>query len=308
MPLTPTPTIWMDGELVPWHDAKVHVLTHSLHYGTAVFEGVRAYPTDRGPAVFRLRDHIARLARSARLLSMEMPYDEETLCEATRTVVRLSGLDGGYIRPLVYYGYGEMGLNPLLCETRASVAMWPWGAYLGADGIANGIRLKVSSWARLDPRTLPTAAKATGMYINSSLAKVEAVRAGYDEALMLTTDGYLAEGSGENLFLVKDGEILLPPMSATGALAGITADTVIQIARDLGHRVREVLLRRSDVYLADEAFLTGTAAEVVPIASVDDHPVGTGEPGPITKLLQESFNEIVHGGVDQYKEWLDYVE
>jgi len=298
----------MDGELVPWEDAKVHVLTHSLHYGTAVFEGIRAYPTSRGPAVFRLREHIARLARSARLLSIEMPYDEETLCEATREVVRSSGLQGCYVRPLVYYGYGEMGLNPLLCVARASIAVWPWGSYLGDEGVANGIRLKVSSWARHDPRALPTAAKATGMYINSSLAKVEAVRAGYDEALMLTTDGYLAEATGENLFLVRDGELLIPPMSATGALAGITANAIIEIASDLGHPVREVLLRRSDIYLADEAFLTGTAAEIVPIASVDDHPVGSGKPGPITKVLQETFRGVVHGEVDRYKDWLDFVE
>lgn len=308
MPLTPTPMIWMDGELVPWENATIHILTHSLHYGTAVFEGIRAYSTDRGPAIFRLREHIARLERSARLLSMEMPFDEDELCEATRAVVRSSGLDGGYIRPIVYFGYGEMGLNPLLSKTHASIAMWPWGAYLGDDGMANGIRLKVSSWARLDPRTLPTAAKASGMYINSSLAKVEAVRAGYDEALLLTTDGYLAEGTGENLFLVKDGELLMPPMSATGVLSGITADAVIRVATDLGYAVREVLLRRSDIYLADEAFLTGTAAEVVPIASVDDHAVGNGKPGPITKTLQEHFNQIIHGGVDQYKDWLDYVE
>jgi branched-chain amino acid aminotransferase len=298
----------MDGELVPWEDAHVHVLTHSLHYGTAVFEGIRAYPTDRGPAIFRLTEHIARLARSASLLSMEMPFDEATLCEATREVVRSSGQQGCYIRPLVYYGYGEMGLNPLLCDAHVAIAVWPWGAYLGDEGVANGIRLKVSSWARLDPRTLPTAAKATGMYINSSLAKVEAVRSGYDEALLLTTDGYLAEGTGENLFLVRNGELLMPPMSATGALSGITADAVCVLASDLGYPVRETLLRRADIYLADEAFLTGTAAEVVPIASVDDHPVGGGKPGPITKVLQEHFRGVVHGEVDRYKDWLDYVE
>ncbi len=308
MPLTPTPVIWMDGELVPWEDAKVHVLTHSLHYGTAVFEGIRAYPTDRGPAIFRLTDHIARLARSAHLLSIPMPFDEATLCEATRAVVRASGLDGCYIRPLLYLGYGEMGLNPLLSSAHASVAVWPWGAYLGEDGIANGIRLKVSSWTRHDPRAMPTAAKATGMYINSSLAKVEAVRAGYDEALMLTTDGYLAEGTGENLFLVRNGEILTPSMSATGALCGITADAIIELAKDQGYVVREALLRRADIYLADEAFLTGTAAEVVPIASVDDHAVGAGKPGPVTQLLQKNFAGVVHGEVDRYKDWLDYVE
>ena len=222
--------------------------------------------------------------------------------------MRASGLAGCYIRPLVYFGYGEMGLNPMLCESHAAIAVWPWGAYLGDEGAVNGIRLKVSSWARHDPRALPTAAKATGMYINSSLAKLEAVRAGYDEALLCTTDGYLAEGSGENLFLVRDGEILMPPMSATGALAGITAASVIQIARDLGYTVRESLLRRSDVYLADEAFLTGTAAEVVPIASVDDRTVGAGGRGPITKVLQEQYNAVVRGEVDQYKDWLDFLE
>jgi branched-chain amino acid aminotransferase len=308
MPLTPTPAVWMDGELVAWDDANVHVLTHSLHYGTAVFEGIRAYPTNAGPAIFRLRDHIARLARSARLLSMEVPYDEATLCDAAKAVVRASGLTGCYIRPLIYYGYGEMGLNPALCVSHAAIAVWPWGAYLGDEGTANGIRLKVSSWARHDPRSLPTAAKATGMYINSSLAKLEAVRAGYDEALMLTTDGYVAEATGENLFLVRGGTIVFPPTSATGALAGITSDAIVALAADLGYPVRQELLRRSDVYLADEAFLTGTAAEVVPIASVDDRPIGLGKPGPITRALQDGYRQLVHGELDRYKDWLDLVE
>ena len=308
MPITPTPKIWMDGELVDWDDAKIHILTHSLHYGTAVFEGIRAYGTANGPAVFRLREHIARLSRSAHVLAMEMPYTEEELCAAVRATVASSGLASCYIRPLVYYGYGEMGLNPLLSEAHASVAVWPWGAYLGEDGISNGIRMKVSSWARHDPRALPTAAKATGMYMNSSLAKVEAVRAGYDEALMLTTDGYLAEGSGENLFLVRDGKLLTPSMSATGALRGITADSITQLAAELGYEVREELLRRPDIYLADEAFLTGTAAEVVPIASVDDRQVGSGQPGPVTRALQEAFFAVVRGEDDRFKDWLDYVE
>jgi branched-chain amino acid aminotransferase len=298
----------MDGELVDWEQATVHVLTHSLHYGTAVFEGIRAYPTSSGPAVFRLREHIVRLARSAHLLAMTIPYSEDELVEAVKATVLASGLSACYIRPLVYLGYGEMGLNPLPCKVQVSVAVWPWGAYLGDDGISNGIRLKVSSWSRHDPRSMPTAAKATGMYINSSLAKVEAVRAGYDEALMCTTDGYLAEGTGENIFLVRDGRLVTPPNSAVGSLAGITADAVGLIARDLGYEVREELLRRSDVYLADEAFLTGTAAEVVPIASVDDRTVGTGKPGPVTKAIQETFFAAVKGEVDRYKDWLDHVE
>lgn len=308
MPITPTAKIWMDGVLVDWDDANVHILTHSLHYGTAVFEGIRAYPTAQGPAVFRLREHIARLARSANILAMEMPFTEEEICEAVRQTVRASGLDGCYIRPLIYLGYGEMGLNPLLSKTCASVAVWPWGAYLGDDGIANGIRLKVSSWARLDSRSMPTAAKATGMYINSSLAKVEAVRSGYDEALLLTSDGYIAEGTGENLFLVRDGVIFMPPHSSVGALEGITADSVVQIAKDLGYTVREHMMRRPDLYLADEVFLTGTAAEVVPVASVDDRLVGGGKPGPITVSIQEVFHQTVRGEVDRYKDWLDYVD
>ena len=255
----------MDGELVDWDKATIHVLTHSLHYGTAVFEGIRAYPTAKGPAVFRLKEHIDRLFRSAHILDLDIPYSEVEISRAVRDTVRASGLDGCYIRPLVYLGYGEMGLNPLLSKVSVSVAVWPWAAYLGEDGVANGIRLKVSSWARHDSRSMPTAAKATGMYINSSLAKVEAVRAGYDEALMLTTDGYVSEGTGENLFLVRDGVIVATPNSAVGALEGITASAVRKIATDLGYPYREELTRRPDLYLADEAWFTGTAAEMVPV-------------------------------------------
>ena len=308
MPITPTAKIWMDGELVDWDKATIHVLTHSLHYGTAVFEGIRAYPTSRGPAVFRLREHIARLARSAHILDLDMPFTEEAICQAVRDTVAASGLDGCYIRPLVYLGYGEMGLNPLLSKVNVSVAVWPWAAYLGEEGVLNGIRLKVSSWARHDSRSMPTAAKATGMYINSSLAKVEAVRAGYDEAVMLTTDGFISEGTGENLFLVRDGEIIATPNSAVGALEGITASAVRQIAADLGYSVREELMRRPDLYLADEAFLTGTAAEVVPVASVDDRTVGSGKPGPVTQALQAGFFAAVHGEDDRYSKWLDYLD
>jgi branched-chain amino acid aminotransferase len=308
MPITPTAKIWMDGELVDWDKATIHVLTHSLHYGTAVFEGIRAYPTSRGPAVFRLKEHIARLARSAHILDLEMPFSEEAICQAVRDTVIASGLEGCYIRPLVYLGYGEMGLNPLLSKVNVSVAVWPWAAYLGEEGVLNGIRLKVSSWARHDSRSMPTAAKATGMYINSSLAKVEAVRAGYDEAVMLTTDGFVSEGTGENLFLVRDGEIIATPNSAVGALEGITASAVRQIAHDLGYTVREALMRRPDLYIADEAFLTGTAAEVVPVASVDDRSVGSGKPGPVTQALQAGFFAAVRGEDDRYSKWLDYLD
>jgi branched-chain amino acid aminotransferase len=308
MPITPTASIWMDGELVDWDEARVHVLTHALHYGSGVFEGIRAYATPRGPAVFRLRDHLERLARSAHLLSMEIPYSVDDLLAATLATVKATGLDACYIRPLVYLGYGEMGLNPLPCPVRVAIACWPWGTYLGAEGIEKGVRLKVSSWARHDPRALPTAAKATGMYINSSLAKVEAVRAGYDEALMCTTDGYLAECTGENLFLVRHGRVLTPPISAVGALEGITADSVRTIAAHLGIEVREELLRRSDLYLADEAFLTGTAAEVVPITSVDDRRIGDGRPGRLTTTLQQAYYAVVRGEDDRFKDWLEYLE
>lgn len=307
VPLTPTEKIWMDGKLVPWDDARIHVLTHSLHYGLGVFEGIRAYPTKEGPAVFRLTPHIHRLFQGAHILGLDVPYSESELIEAVRLVVRESGLEACYIRPLVYLGYGEMGLNPLPCPVNVSIACWPWGAYLGDEGIQNGIRLKVASWSRHDPRAMPTAAKGTGMYVNSSLAKVEAVRAGYDEALLLTTDGHVSEGTGENVFVVRKGQILTPPPSSVGALEGITADSVTTIARDLGYEVRESPLRRTDLYMADEAFLTGTAAEVVPVASIDDRAIGTGKPGPVTKAVQEVYYHAVRGEVPQYKDWAEHV-
>jgi branched-chain amino acid aminotransferase len=307
MPLTPTEKIWMDGKLVAWEDAKIHVLTHSLHYGLGVFEGIRAYPTSAGPGIFRLTPHIKRLFQGAHILGLEIPFEEGHLVEAVKDVVRESGLDGCYIRPLVYLGYGEMGLNPIPCPVNVAVACWPWGAYLGEEGIKNGIRLKVSSWARHDARAMPTAAKGTGMYINSSLAKVEAVRAGYDEALLLTTDGHISEGTGENCFVVRKGRILTPPSSSVGALEGITADAVTTIARDLGHEVVESPLRRTDLYMAEEAFLTGTAAEVVPVASVDDRIVGSGTPGPITRAIQDIFFKAVRGEVPEYKDWVEHV-
>jgi branched-chain amino acid aminotransferase len=299
----------MDGQLVDWDKATVHVLTHTMHYGSGVFEGIRAYPTSSGVAVFRLRDHIERLFTSAEIFLIDVPFTVDQLIDATKAVVRENGMDEGcYLRPLVYLGYGEMGLNPLPCPVNVSIAAWPWGAYLGDDGTANGVSMKISSWRRHDPNAVPTAAKGTGMYINSSLAKVEALKAGYDEAILLAPDGHVSECTGENLFIVRDGVLLTPPTSDSGALDGITQDTVEVLAADLGIEVRHESLIRTDLYTADEAFLTGTAAEVVPIAKVDDRKVGEGKPGPITKELQRLYHATVRGELPQYKEWLDYVE
>ncbi len=308
MPITPTDKIWLDGELVDWDKANVHVLTHSLHYGSGVFEGIRAYPTSAGPAVFRLTDHIDRLYASAKVFLMDVPFSRADLVQACKDVVRVNGLDQGcYIRPIVFLGYGEMGLNPLPCPVSVAVAAWPWGTYLGDEGVANGIRLKVSSWQRHDPNAVPTAAKGTGMYVNSSLAKVEALKAGYDEALLLAPDGRVSECTGENIFVVRGGRILTPPTSESGALAGITQHSVEVIASDLGIEVSHEALVRTDLYTADEAFLTGTAAEVVPIREVDDRIVGEGRPGPITKQIQDTYFGAVRGEVDRYKDWLEHV-
>lgn len=296
----------MDGHLVDWDKAQVHVLTHSLHYGLGVFEGIRAYRTSQGPAVFRLSDHITRLLNSARIFLIDVPFSHAELVEATKLVVRESGLQECYIRPIVYLGYGEMGLNPLPCPVNVAVATWPWGAYLGDEGVRNGVRMKISSWVRHDPNSLPPAAKGTGMYINSSMAKVEALKAGYDEAILLSPQGYVSECTGENLFVVRDGHIFTPPVSA-GALEGITQSSVVALAKDFGWEVSTTNLLRSDLYTADEAFLTGTAAEVVPISSVDDRPVGDGRPGTITKELQNAYHVAVRGEDERHKDWLEHV-
>ncbi len=309
MPITPTEKIWLDGELVDWDKAQIHVLTHSLHYGSGVFEGVRAYPTSRGVAVFRLTDHINRLFTSAKVFMIDIPYSPAELVAASKEVVRVNGLDDGcYLRPIVYLGYGEMGLNPLPCPVSVAIAAWPWGTYLGDEGVANGIRLKVSSWQRHDPNAVPTAAKGTGMYVNSSLAKVEALKAGYDEAVLLASDGRVSECTGENIFVVVGRRVVTPPTSDSTALAGITQDSVQTIARDLGYEVATETLIRTDLYTADEAFLTGTAAEVVPIREVDDRTVGTGRVGPVTKHIQDTYFATVRGEVDRYKDWLEHVE
>ena len=304
MPLTKSEKIWMDGTLVDWDDANVHILTHSLHYGLGVFEGIRTYETSQGPAVFRLTDHIKRLFDSARIFLLDIPYTVDELVEATKQTVRVNGLASCYVRPLVYLGYGEMGLNPLPCSVNVSIAVWPWGTYLGEEGIKHGVRMKVSSWRRQDPNMIPPAAKVTGLYVNSSLAKVEALKSGYDEAILLNTQGHVSECTGENLFLVKGGRIITPPLSA-GALDGITRDSIMVIARDLGYEVLEENILRSDLYIADEAFLTGTAAEVVPIRAVDDRVIG--EPGEVTRKIQEMYFATIRGEVETYKGWLEHV-
>ena len=304
MPIDKVAKIWMDGEFVDWDDANVHILTHTLHYGCGVFEGIRAYQTSRGAAVFRLRDHIERLFNSAKIFMIDIPYTVDELCDATRELVAVNQLDSCYIRPIAFLGYGEMGLNPLPCPVNVSIAAWPWGTYLGDEGLKHGVRMKVSSWKRHDPNSLPPAAKGTGMYINSSMAKVEALKAGYDEAILLSPNGHVSECTGENIFMVRDGAIITPPVSA-GALEGITQDSVRTIAADLGIDYHVQHLLRSDLYTAHEAFLSGTAAEVVPIRSVDDRELG--EPGPVTKAIQEHYFAAVRGEDDRYKDWLEHV-
>jgi branched-chain amino acid aminotransferase len=306
MPITPTEKIWMDGELVDWDDATIHILNPTLHYGWGVFEGVRAYATDRGPAVFRLTEHIQRLFRSAKMYMLEPEWTVEQIVEATKETVRVNNVESCYIRPLFYLGYGEMGLNPLPSKTKASIAVWPWGAYLGDEAANHGVRAAVSSWQRIGQNTIPPAGKATGQYINSSLAKVAALKAGYDEAIMLTPDGRIAEGSGENIFVVYGKKLITPPL-VDGVLAGLTRDAVMTIARDEGFELVEQSLVRADLYLADEAFFTGTAAEMVPLVEVDDRKVGTGAPGPVTRHILELFGQATRGELPRYKLWNEYV-
>ena len=294
----------MNGSLVDWADANVHILTHTLHYGMGVFEGIRAYETADGPAVFRLTEHIERLHNSAKILGMPMPYSVDDLITATKETVASTGLDSCYIRPIAYLGYGEMGLNTLPCTVDVAVACWPWGAYLGDDAVEKGVRLKTSSWTRHDHNTMPPAAKTTGNYVNSSLAKVEALQAGYDEAVMLAPNGLVAECSGENLFVARHGKLLTPPLSA-GALEGITQNTVMTIAADLGFEARTDNLARSDLYIAEEAFVVGTAAEVSSVNSVDDREIPC--PGPMTRAIAETYGDAVRGKVDRYRHWCELV-
>ena len=298
--------IWMNGEFVAWEDAKVHVLTHGLHYGTGVFEGIRCYDTEIGPAVFRHKDHIDRLYKSAELYYMPIPYTPEQIRQATLELIGKNGMRSCYIRPIAYRGYGTMGLFPLDAPVDVTIAVWEWGAYLGDEGTRNGIRAKVSSWRRISNDSLIPHAKASGQYLNSILAKIESHKAGYEEAILLDDHGFVCEGSGENIYAVRDGVIITPPQTA-GILDGINRKAIIQIARDLGFEVVERDIARDELDLAEEVFLTGTAAELVPVREVDDHAVGTGKPGEITKAVQTAFHDALYGRTERYREWLDPV-
>ena len=297
--------IWMDGKLVNWKDANIHVLTHTLHYGVGAFEGIRCYKTENGSAIFRLDDHVDRLFASAHILSFKIPFSKQEISEAIKEVVRVNRLEACYIRPIVYIGYGSMGIyiedNPI----NVAIAAWKWGSYLGDEGLEKGIRVKISSFTRHHVNISMTRAKVPGYYVNSILAKKEVKAAGYDEAVLLDPDGYVAEGSGENIFVVRKGTIKTTPL--TSILSGITRESIITIARDMGMTVIEERFTRDDLYIADEVFLTGTAAELTPVREVDNRSVGTGKPGPITKRLQDTFFSIVHGKESKYKDWLAYI-
>ena len=294
--------IWYDGKLVPWRDATTHVLTHSLHYGLAVFEGLRAYNTARGTAIFRLQEHTERLFNSAHIYMMKIPYDRETIMAAHKEVVRANKLESCYIRPLAFYGSEKMGVSPKGATVHVSIAAWPWGAYLGADALEQGIRVKTSSFARHHVNVSMCRAKYSGTYANSILANLEATDHGYDEGLLLDVDGFVAEGSGENLFMVKNGKLYEPEL--TSALSGITRGSVITLAQEMGYSVESRRITRDDLYIADEAFFTGTAAEVTPIRELDGRAIGAGKTGPITARIQKAFFDVVNGRNDKYRDWL----
>jgi len=297
--------IWKNGQLIPWRDATTHVLTHGLHYGTGVFEGIRAYKTDNGPAIFKLTAHTKRLHDSGKIYTMPIPYSVEELNNACIDVIKQNDLESGYIRPLAYYGYGEMGLNPKKNPVDVIVAAWEWGTYLGEEGISKGIRCKMSSWTRLDSRIMPPLAKATANYANSALAKMEAVDCGYDEAILLNTNGLVSEGPGENIFLIKDGKLYTTPPSSN-ALLGITSQSIIQIAQDMGIEFAYRDMIRDELFLADELFFTGTAAEITPIREIDGRIIGTGKRGPVTEKVQSTYFAAVAGKVKKYEHWLTY--
>ncbi len=303
--MEPTKYIWFDGEMVPWADANVHVLSHALHYGTGIFEGIRAYETPDGTEVFRLTDHMVRLHHSAKAYNMKLEWAVEELVDAAKELLRVNGLESGYIRPITFLELGAIGLNPSGATVRTAIVTWRWGAYLGEEGVRNGIRVRVSSWRRFSNTSFPNA-KATGTYINSILAKMEAVEAGYDEALMLNQDGVISEGSGENLFLVRNGVVYTPPV-AVGCLDGLTRNAVMTLLAEEGYEIVEKVLDRSDLYYGDEVFFTGTAAEVTPVREIDDRPVGDGKPGPVTRLAQGLYADLVTGKLDKHREWLEFI-
>jgi len=304
MPIPECDKIWINGEFVDWDDAKIHVLTHALHYGSGVFEGIRCYNTGKGPAVFRFKEHLERFLRSARMYHMNPPYTVKELADVTKQLIKVNELEECYIRPIMYRGYGEMGLNPLDSVVDTAVAVWEWGTYLGEEGLENGIETRISSYQRINSNVLPPAAKACGQYLNSILAKVEALQSDVDEAIMLDKRGFVSEGPGENLFMVKDEELLTPPLHAS-ILPGITRNSVMEIASDMGYVVSEKDMDRGMLYNADELFFTGTAAEVTPIHEVDGHEIG--KHGKVTKEIQEKFFEVVKGKDPEYEDWLDYV-
>lgn len=303
--LTPTRFIWMDGQLVAWDKAKIHVLTHTLHYGFGVFEGIRCYKTERGPAVLRLTDHMRRLHNSASLVGMTLPYSIEELVQATKDLIRANELEECYIRPIAFYGYGVMGLNPTGAPVQVAIAAWPWGTYLGEKGLKEGVRVKISKWRRIDPSTLPPQAKLVANYANSILAKLDALKDGFEESILLNAEGRVAEGPGENLFMVKGGRLYTPPISA-GVLPGITRDCVIRIAEDEGIPFEERNLPPEELMQADEVFFTGTAAEVTPVREIDGKRIGTGE-WKITRRIQKIYFDAVRGRVQRYSTWLEQV-
>ena len=304
MPINKTEKIWFNGNLVDWDKAQIHLLTHALHYGSGVFEGIRCYNTPKGPAIFRLTEHMQRLHESAKIYKMKIPYTVEQLCDATKEVVKINKLKECYIRPIAYRGYGEMGINPQKVPIDTGIAAWSWGTYLGEEGLKNGIRAKISSFTRIEPNTLPPRAKATGQYINSILAKMEALECNYDEAILLDKRGMISEGPGENIFIVKDGVIFTPPEHAS-ILSGITREAIMEIALEKDMDIIVTDIDRGLLYIADEAFFTGTAAELTPIREVDGYEIG--KPGPITKTLQDAFFRICKGQDENYEHWLDYV-
>ncbi len=298
--------IWFDGNMVDWKDANIHVLSHVVHYGTSVFEGIRAYKNENGVAVFRLEEHVQRLFDSAKIYKIEIPYTQEEIAEAILETVRVNDLNGCYIRPIVFKGYGELGVDPSNCPVNVVIAAWEWGSYLGEEGMANGVDIGVSSWRKPAPDTFPTLAKCGANYMNSQLAKLEAIDNGFDEAIMLDYNGHVSEGSGENIFLVEGEKLFTPSMSSSN-LRGITRDSIMTVARDLGYEVVEEVISRERLYIADEVFFTGTAAEVTPIRSIDHRQIGIGKRGPISEKIQAAFFDIVEAKVEDKYNWLSYI-
>ena len=301
-----TKLIWFNGKMIPWSECKVHFLTHSLHYGSGVFEGIRCYETDRGPAVFRLEDHIKRLFFSASVIGMKIPFSEKEIIGAVIKTVKDNEVKSCYIRPLAFFGYGKMGLATSGAVVDVGVAVWPWGAYLGEEGIKNGVGIKISPFVRPPKENMPTNAKVTGNYANSIMAKMDAINSGYADALLLDKNGNVAECSGENIFFIKNGVVFTPTLE--NCLAGITRDSIIQIARDFGLKVEEKVISKEEIFQMDECFMTGTAAEMTPVSSIDKKPIGSGKPGPVTKKIQEKFFAIIKGNDPAYDKWLSYIK